>query len=466
MMPGGNCNSVSSAAFKVVSLVAGAKVGFYYTFSDSNFATTDKAKPDSLYILDGDGNKLKTFDAIAGKNSEAYYDEYTLNSADTTVYVGSDSRMITFGIVLSQGAVAQEVDVTIKDGDETIKTQSVIQNETLEYAPTKYGFDFAGYFTDSALENEFDVSTPITEAITLYVKWTAWDIAINQNVLDKALIDKVAVVSTDFAGGSLELTGTIYTILKSSQIEASSSSIKTNGGLSPANAEKGISFVAPDDGVLTVEVKSGGSTERNAKLQTLGDNDKYVEVAAASGNATFEAGADKSETDPRVLTYNVESGKTYFFGGSNGLKVYSMSFVGAHEPRMGFHQLAGYNADGVELVRYVAILENIPEADIDGNFSLVLTGEGLGEGFNVTEHCIVATRLTSNGETYAAEIDGAQYEFGVKDNTLYVVCVVAVSNDGAALADQFVGKTITATLTVNGSVVGEALTYTVLGAQA
>ncbi|MDE7161736.1 MAG: hypothetical protein K2N65_03140, partial [Anaeroplasmataceae bacterium] len=42
-------------------------------------------------------------------------------------------------------------------------------------------------------------------------------------------------------------------------------------------------------------------------------------------------------------------------------------------------------------------------------------------------------------------VNGETYTFGVKNNTFYYVAVVAVSNDGANLAEQYVGKEITAT---------------------
>ena len=37
--------------------------------------------------------------------------------------------------------------------------------------PTKSGFTFAGWFSDSALTSAFSFSTAITKDITLYAKW-------------------------------------------------------------------------------------------------------------------------------------------------------------------------------------------------------------------------------------------------------------------------------------------------------
>ena len=38
-------------------------------------------------------------------------------------------------------------------------------------APTKEGFDFAGWYTDKALTAKYDFSTPVTKSFTLYAKW-------------------------------------------------------------------------------------------------------------------------------------------------------------------------------------------------------------------------------------------------------------------------------------------------------
>ncbi|MDE6407111.1 MAG: InlB B-repeat-containing protein [Anaeroplasmataceae bacterium] len=443
LVPGGNCADKDNAALKIVSKVAGAKVGLYYTTSDSNFASKDAVNPGQLIIMDADGTAVQTFDEIAGKNDEACYAEYTINTANTTIYIGSNKRLITWGIVLSQGVVSQEYTITVKETNGVeLKQQKVTSGAAFSYAPSKYGYDFDGYFTDVDLTASFDTSN-ITADATVYVKWTPWTIDIQNNVLSSELIAKV----TEAYGGAqfaenLPLEGTIYTLLKGSSLEASSSSVKTNGGLDPKTGEKGISFVAPANGVLTVEVKSGGSTARNAKLQTLGDNDKYVEISTTSGSAAFEENADKNETNARVLTYAVENGKTYYFGGSNGLKVCSMTFA---VPEASVNLLQERVAvDDVEHIRLVAVVENI--ADLSG-LSFVLKGGSLATDLVLTNAAKYAYRVTNNGETYSI----GEVSFEAKDGVVYVKCVVKL--DSKYVADSFTAELtvggITKTVTIN-----------------
>lgn len=469
----GNCDSVKNAAIKFEALKAGATIDIWYTISTSDFFNKAKVtnnvtglskRSGQLLVYSSEGQTLDSIpsEAMDHYNNVAYHAFYTINNANEIVYIGSGSRVVTFAFKLSQGAVAQEYTVDVMDGDTKNTSYTIADGKTIPSKPVKYGYDFIGYYTDAELTDEFAADTPITENKTLYAKFTPWTITINKNVLDTTLIDKIAESYTSFAE-NLPIEGTIYTICALAQMQANNHAITTQGSYSSNKEEKAVKVVVDKPGTLHVYAVNSGSTARNASLWDASGN--KVAATSNSNSASWSATENKVE-DARNLYYALEAG-TYYFGGDNGIRIFSMEFIDADEPSVSFHQQSAYNADCVELVRYVAILEGIAETDVNGNFSLVLTGEGLGDGYDVTEFCQVATRLTSNGETYTAEINGASYEFGVKDNTLYVVCVVAVSNDGAALTNQYVGKTITATLTVNGAaVIGQALTYTILGAQA
>lgn len=50
-------------------------------------------------------------------------------------------------------------------------------------APAKEGYDFAGWYTDADLKNEYDFSEKVTKSFTLYAKWTEKDNSINQIIL-------------------------------------------------------------------------------------------------------------------------------------------------------------------------------------------------------------------------------------------------------------------------------------------
>ena len=59
------------------------------------------------------------------------------------------------------------------NGGSEVATQTVKNGKTVSNPenPTKTGFLFDGWYSDSELKNLFDFSTPITENITLYAKW-------------------------------------------------------------------------------------------------------------------------------------------------------------------------------------------------------------------------------------------------------------------------------------------------------
>lgn len=59
------------------------------------------------------------------------------------------------------------------NGGSNVSSQTVESGETATEPtdPTKDGFEFAGWYSDSELQNEFDFTTPIEADITLYAGW-------------------------------------------------------------------------------------------------------------------------------------------------------------------------------------------------------------------------------------------------------------------------------------------------------
>ncbi|MHC5226801.1 InlB B-repeat-containing protein [Enterococcus sp. LJL99] len=60
------------------------------------------------------------------------------------------------------------------NGGSIVPSQSIVENATVikPNDPTKEGYTFAGWYVDEALTQLFDFNTPITQATTLYAKWT------------------------------------------------------------------------------------------------------------------------------------------------------------------------------------------------------------------------------------------------------------------------------------------------------
>ncbi len=71
------------------------------------------------------------------------------------------------------------------DGGSKVSKQTVAKNTTAKEptAPTKEGFDFAGWYTDKELKEKYDFSAKVTKNITLYAAWTEKDDSINRIIL-------------------------------------------------------------------------------------------------------------------------------------------------------------------------------------------------------------------------------------------------------------------------------------------
>ena len=71
------------------------------------------------------------------------------------------------------------------NGGSELSKQTVTRNTAIKEptAPTKEGFDFAGWYTDKELKEKYDFSAKVTKNITLYAAWTEKDNSVNQIIL-------------------------------------------------------------------------------------------------------------------------------------------------------------------------------------------------------------------------------------------------------------------------------------------
>ena len=71
------------------------------------------------------------------------------------------------------------------NGGSKVSNQTVTRNSVMKEptAPAKEGYDFAGWYTDADLKNEYDFSEKVTKSLRLYAKWTEKDDSVNQIIL-------------------------------------------------------------------------------------------------------------------------------------------------------------------------------------------------------------------------------------------------------------------------------------------
>lgn len=401
-----------------------------------------------------------------------------------TITRGGSKEMWIFEVVLTQTKKlnATYCDVYFHDIDGNPGTPVPVEQGTKATAATAapvLGKKFVKWTTDGS--TEFDFNTVINGETHLYPMYEDVDLsATDSNALSRNYLASVLGVlpSMPTIDERTALPSTNYALAKGAgfmnndtkkfegETEAVLYGINTNGRL---NNEAGvwtnaIEFLAPSAGTFTIYGRSGNSSARAVSITT--DNTNFITSEAVGQDNIV------------LITMNIEQGGTYYIGCQDGgFKFYSIEFEAAPEPSSTFHFSSGYNDEGVELVRYILAVENMTEDDLVAelsNLKVVLTGEGLGaDGFDITNLFQIANRITSKGENLTAEtLGGGSYECGVKANTLYAVAVVAVSNDGVNLAEQYKDKVITLHVYKKGAtegtwdeVPGITVNYTVLGAQ-
>ena len=71
------------------------------------------------------------------------------------------------------------------NGGSKISNQTAAKNSAIKEptAPTKEGFDFAGWYADKELKTKYDFSEKVTKNFMLYAAWTEKDKSENQIIL-------------------------------------------------------------------------------------------------------------------------------------------------------------------------------------------------------------------------------------------------------------------------------------------
>lgn len=108
---------------------------------------------------------------------------YTFTAESDTALTAKFERIRTSG---GGGGGTTRYTVSFEtNGGSKVANQSVTRNSVMKEpaAPTKEGFDFAGWYTDKELKTKYDFSAKVTKSLTLYAAWTEKDNTLNQIVL-------------------------------------------------------------------------------------------------------------------------------------------------------------------------------------------------------------------------------------------------------------------------------------------
>lgn len=150
-----------------------------FTITGTN-GSSNKELQYELYLCDSNGNQ--TGSAIATSNSVSNKGTLTFTkdglSAGTYLLKnlkGASDKVSKLELTEKSSEVSKQAyDVIFNTNNGTkIPNQTIEQDScaTKPDDPTKDGYIFKGWFTDSSYTNEFDFTTSITNNITLYAKW-------------------------------------------------------------------------------------------------------------------------------------------------------------------------------------------------------------------------------------------------------------------------------------------------------
>lgn len=151
--------------------------GATYTYSIGDTVAFKIATPDMewpmftsypegwLNYSNGTNSSSYEVRALSGKATES--GTYTISwsiddgkmhttNGSCTIIIGSPSNTVSFS---SEGSVIHT---------ETVEPNATVQSYT---PPTREGYIFDGWYTDTSFQIPFDFNTPITSDITLYAKW-------------------------------------------------------------------------------------------------------------------------------------------------------------------------------------------------------------------------------------------------------------------------------------------------------
>lgn len=264
---------------------------------------------------------------IVTYNSGTYLKFISVDGSQT----GKENKIDSVTVILSTGTYGEattQYDVSYMDGEVTLKTEKINENEKALYTPKKYGYDFDGWYTSPELTTKADLT--ITANTLLYAKWIKWDEFITNPY--KLSSSELSKISTGIDGATTSNIGitSIYTYMKggamtSTKVTLPGESESTqapcfNTGGVLTNESNGLKVIAPANGTLTVWTGVGGGSNRSAVVSDGSSN--LVNTNDASQDFIY----DTVGYEPRELTYTLEVGKTYYIGGTDGMRIYYVSF--------------------------------------------------------------------------------------------------------------------------------------------
>lgn len=208
------------------------------------------------------------------------------------------------------------------NGGTSISSQTVVSGNTItNVTTTKSNCTFKGWFTDSGLTKEFNVSTPITSDLTLYAKWEE-----NSSSIEPTTGSTVYTFN-NFSAATLSSNTTVGDLTvtiksgKTTKIETTSCTIENT------SITKFVSF-GGGGSYSELSIQFALSKTSNVTVYYAGSsNGRYAALCDSSSNKTVSTVATTGTGSNNIVSYtfeNVEAGSYAITSNNSSIEIYAI----------------------------------------------------------------------------------------------------------------------------------------------
>ena len=319
LVSNGSANSVANG-IKVTTKVDDVTLKFYYTVSDSKFASKDQSKSGNFKLSDGTSDVFTSTKTSDKSNKVAYTDSYSLANAGSIIAYTSGNRLCLFAVTGSyETAGENQTAIVFYDGSTKLAKKIYDYDSTIDYKPTtstlNYRFDY--WCIDSALTTPLSSTTASSETpTTLYAKWVMCDTYLDsRNIVDNSYSSAVTKETVNYYSNSVFNLVTMGVTTNNGMTmpygEKNDYRLVTNS--SGSSEKNSINFVAPYDCSLVLLTATGDTKRVGYVYEDSYDNENLI--------LTITSTATNTLTISRV---DIKAGKTYYIGSSNSIYIYGI----------------------------------------------------------------------------------------------------------------------------------------------
>ena len=203
----------------------------------------------------------------------------------------------------------------VTNGGTTVNPQTVNAGDSISTVSTsKSGYTFGGWYTDQALKNSDNVSSPVTSALTLYAKWN--EIVVDNVITDYSAYNEGAYVTFNVKNSTNANNSSVsYSTDGVNYTKIDKELIRYNDSTKKARAD----ILGLKSGSYIIKVNNGESESiTNTINVSADDRSGYAHFKNTTGVGAYnDDGTLKNNAD--VIYVSDSNRNTTAFGGKTGL---------------------------------------------------------------------------------------------------------------------------------------------------